>query len=93
MIRKALLLLAPVAAIAAVALAPVSATAHERCSDGRTDPKYCERVCVVPELRGLTVRQAEEALDARDCELGDVERCRSSEPNGDGGDRGRRPSH
>jgi hypothetical protein len=83
-LRKALVLLAPIAVLVGVALSPVSASADRRCPKGTSDPSYCEKRCVVPELQGLTVRQAKEALEARDCKLGDVEQCQSSESGGDG---------
>ncbi len=82
MIRKALVLLAPVTVVLAVALAPVSATADLKCPKGTSDPTYCKRKCVVPELRGLTVRQAQEELEEHDCDLGQVEKCKADRHRG-----------
>jgi hypothetical protein len=74
MIKKVLALAVAVAAFAALAVAPLSASADTvfKCSHDSAD--YCMPVvkCVVPELRGDTVAQARVLLAAHDCTLGKV---------------------
>lgn len=77
MIRKVLLLLVPAAIVAAVAFAPVSASGDLICQKGRPHTKaYCAKKCVVPKLRGKTVKQAKFALRKHDCQLGKVVRIK-----------------
>jgi hypothetical protein len=84
LIRKAVVLIASVALIAVV-MAPVSASADtfERCPKGTQDKHYCkkEKKCVVPELVGRTLHDAEILLRRHDCRLGDVKRQELSETN------------
>lgn len=74
MIKKILVLMVPVAAFAAVAIAPLSASADTtyRCPKGVTNHKYCTKIvkCKVPQLRDKTPGQAGTLLKAHDCKLG-----------------------
>jgi hypothetical protein len=76
LIKRILLLLVPVAAVLAVMLAPVSASADTffKCPTGVTDHRYCAKVtkCVVPKLKGKSVKQARKALRKHNCHLGKV---------------------
>lgn len=82
MIRKALVLTAPLAVIAAVAvmLAPATAPADTvvKCPPGTTNPHYCTKqvVCIVPNLKGKTIKQARVALRKHNCKLGKIVRRR-----------------
>lgn len=75
MIKKLLISMAPVAAVAAVAMAPsASGDTFFKCPKGVTNHKYCTKVvqCVVPQLRGKTTGEASSLLAAHDCKLGKV---------------------
>jgi beta-lactam-binding protein with PASTA domain len=71
--KKLRVVLLPLAVLAAVAVAPIPASADTvfKCSHKAT---YCMPIvkCVVPELRGDTVAQASVLLAAHDCSLGQV---------------------
>ena len=81
--RKLFAVVVLVAAVGATALVPASASADKItrtfCIQGvgaNGNTTYCETVtfivCVVPELKGDTKRQAGRALAAHDCRLGKV---------------------
>ena len=80
MIEKLLIILAPAAAIIAlaVALAPGAATADTiyKCPHGVKNHHYCTHhvKCVVPNVRGDSVGKARKALVRHNCRLGQVER-------------------
>lgn len=76
LIKKLLVLMAPGAVLAAIAFAPLSASADTfyKCPKGVTNHAYCTKIikCVVPKLQGKTVSQARTLLAAHDCKLGKV---------------------
>jgi hypothetical protein len=76
LIKKALVFIVPLAAVAAVMVAPMSSSADTffKCPPGVTDHHYCTKFkkCVVPHLKGKTVQQARVALRRHDCRLGKV---------------------
>jgi hypothetical protein len=73
-IRKALIRIAPVAVLAGLAIAPLSASADTRfkCPRGVTDHKYCTKIvqCKVPQVKGKTPGQTSTPFKQRDCKLG-----------------------
>jgi hypothetical protein len=74
LIRKAFVVLGPLAVVAALSLIPVASSAGDQiCQPGRPHTKaYCKTRCKVPKLRGKTVRQARVLLRKHDCSLGRV---------------------
>ena len=75
MIKKAVALLAPIAAVVAIAMMPVTASADCRYQPGTPHtPPYCIKFCKVPKLKGKTVKQARAALRAHDCRPGKIKR-------------------
>jgi hypothetical protein len=79
-LKRSLVLTAVIAAFAAVALIPVSASADTflKCPPGATNLSYCSKVvlCVVPRLSGKTVHAASQLLRRHNCTLGKVRRVR-----------------
>jgi beta-lactam-binding protein with PASTA domain len=75
-LKKLLVLVLPVLATMAVALAPASASGDTfyKCPHGVTDHHYCTKYkkCKVPELKGKTVKEAKVLLREHDCRLGKV---------------------
>lgn len=82
MLKKALVLIAPVAVLAAVAIAPLSASADTtyKCPKGVTNHAYCTKLvhCVVPQVRGKTPGQAGTLFKNHDCKLGKVTKAAGS---------------
>jgi beta-lactam-binding protein with PASTA domain len=79
LIKRATVLVASSGVLAALALIPVSASlmpvsasANTVCSGGVYNNLYCHKICVVPKLRGKTVRRARHLLLAHDCRLGKI---------------------
>jgi len=78
--KKLLALAVLIAAIAATALVPVSASGdtstYRYCPNGTNNPRYCTvikvTVCVVHDLRGLKTAPASSLLRRHDCRLGKV---------------------
>jgi hypothetical protein len=70
LLKRAIVLLAPLAAVGALALLPVSAHANYVCTGG-TSP-ICEYVCKVPRVVGRTLKKAETLLRAHNCRKGEV---------------------
>jgi hypothetical protein len=77
LLRKAVAVIAPTAVLAAVALAPMSASADKVCS-GVKPYQTCHRICIVPQLRGKTVKRARVLLRNHDCALGRVVRLKGT---------------
>lgn len=77
LLKKTLVLIAPLLAVTALALVPISASGDtfSECPPGVTDHKYCEKYgekvekCVVPDVKGLSVDQAREELADHDCRV------------------------
>lgn len=82
MIKKMLVILIPVAALAALAIAPLSASADVfwKCPKGVTDHKYCtkEIKCKVPQLKGKSTGQAATLLREHDCGKGSTTKANGS---------------
>jgi hypothetical protein len=80
--KKVLVAIVPVAALAAVAIAPLSASADTvfKCPKGVTDKKYCSKTveCKVPQLKGKTPGQAGILLRQHDCALGKTTKAAGS---------------
>ena len=74
MLKRTVVLLAPLAAIGALALIPVSAHANYICSGGTaSNPSpICEYVCKVPRIVGRTLKKAETLLREHNCRKGEV---------------------
>jgi hypothetical protein len=77
-LKRLLVLTVCIATFGAVSLMPVSASADTflKCPPGTTNVNYCTKVvlCVVPNLKGKTVPQANRLLRAHDCRRGRVRR-------------------
>jgi PASTA domain len=79
LIKKLLVLIVPVAAFAALAFGPLSASSADviwHCPPGVKDHKYCTKLirCKVPNLRGKTPGQATTELRIHDCRMGPVKK-------------------
>lgn len=70
MLRKAFVLVAPIAVVAGLALMPATASADLVCPKGATSVQYCEKVCVVPQLRGQNILIGYLLLLIHNCSLG-----------------------
>jgi hypothetical protein len=80
--KKVLVAIVPVAALAAVAIAPVWASADTvvKCPKGVTNRNYCTKTveCKVPQLKGKTPGQAGTLLRQHDCKLGKTTKAAGS---------------
>jgi hypothetical protein len=92
-LKKLMVLLAMVGALAAVAIAPLSATAKKptgnstlRCPPGTNDKHYCthEKDCVVPNLVGQPGSAVKALLAKNRCTLGKKTRISGPGPKGPG---------
>ncbi len=72
MFRKALLFVTAAGTLGGALLVPTSAPAKPKCQQGRSDQRYCPKVCTVPYVRGDTIPQANEALKDNNCKPGRV---------------------
>ena len=82
MFKKMLVLLVPVVALAALTIAPLSASADVswKCPKGVTNHKYCTKIiqCKVPQLKGKSPGQAGTLLRQHDCGLGKTTKASGS---------------
>ena len=82
MTKKLLVLTAPGAVVAAIAFAPLSASADTiyKCPKGVTNHAYCTKIveCKVPQLKGKTPGQAGTLLRQHDCALGKTTKAAGS---------------
>lgn len=79
MLKKGIALLVPVAAVVAIALIPVSSASAD-CKSPPGTPHtrdyrdYCHKFCHVPDVRGMSLKEAEQDLEDHDCETGEIHR-------------------
>lgn len=82
MLKKILVFVVAAAAFAAIAIAPLSASADVfwKCPKGVTNHKYCTKIiqCKVPQLKGKTPGQAGTLLRQHDCKLGKTTKAAGS---------------
>lgn len=71
MFKRLLFVIAPMAAVAVLAVAPGAASGNKvtKCPKGTTDKHYCKKVivCKVPSVVGKPVKAAQKALRRHDC--------------------------
>jgi beta-lactam-binding protein with PASTA domain len=65
-------MLVPLAAVLALSMVPMSASADLRCPKGQHNTKYCKKQCVVPKLVGKHQKSAVSLLKSHDCRVGTI---------------------
>ena len=82
MLKKIVGLVVAVAAVATLAIAPVSASGdyiplpaypHHSCKTASDKKNYCEQVCKVPQVVGERLRVAKALIKKHGCRVGKVE--------------------
>ena len=75
MIKKAVVLLAPIAVIVALALMPITASADCKYQPGTPHtPAYCIKFCKVPKVKGKSLKRAKQLIRRHDCRVGKIKR-------------------
>ena len=69
MFKKIIAVFVPLAAVAGLALVPISASADTQCPPGTTNPAYCHKICKVPTLKAATTKKAGTHLNSAEAQI------------------------